>query len=94
MKWKLFADLAEITGERHISIELEDTSGVTVEDALDTLLTEYPGLRDRVLDGSGDIHRHISVLQNGTDIRNIDGMKTRVEQDDELALLPPVSGGG
>jgi molybdopterin converting factor small subunit len=35
MEWKLFADLAEITGARHIANENNSEDGTTIEDALE-----------------------------------------------------------
>lgn len=93
MEWKLFADLAEIAGTRHISLDTDRATEMTVDDALDELLAEYPSLRDRVRDDSGAVRDHLSILCNGTDIRNEDGLATPITEDDELALLPPVSGG-
>lgn len=91
MKWKLFADLADITGEREVTISLEDDA--TVGDALDALLANRPDLRERVLDDSGAVVDHVNILVNGTDVSTTDGIGETVEDSDELALFPPVSGG-
>jgi len=91
MKWKLFADLADIAGEREVTITLEDDA--TVGDALDALLANRPDLRERVLDDSGAVVDHVNILVNGTDVSTADGIGETVEDSDELALFPPVSGG-
>jgi len=91
MQWKLFADLAEVAGDREIRVETEP--GATVGDALDELLDAYPALRDRVLDDDGNVADHINVLRNGENVRAGDGLATTLQSGDELALFPPVSGG-
>lgn len=92
MEWKLFADLAERAGGRNVAVDVDP--GHTVEDALDALLAEYPGLEDRVLDDEGTLRDHINVLRNGTNVAvEEDGLETTLESGDELALFPPVSGG-
>jgi molybdopterin synthase sulfur carrier subunit len=91
MQWKLFADLAEVAGDREIRVDAEP--GATVGDALDELLDAHPALRDRVLDDDGDVADHINVLRNGENVRAGDGLETTLEAGDELALFPPVSGG-
>ncbi len=90
MEWKLFADLAEIAGDRVVRVDVD--AGGTVGDALDALLTTHPDLRDRVLD-DGEVADHINVLRNGRNVYHDDGLSEPVEAGDELALFPPVSGG-
>jgi molybdopterin synthase sulfur carrier subunit len=91
MQWKLFADLAEVAGDREIRVDVD--SDATVGDALDELLASRPDLRERVLDDSGAVADHINVLRNGENVRADDGLDTVIEDGDELALFPPVSGG-
>ncbi|RAW45601.1 molybdopterin synthase sulfur carrier subunit [Halorubrum sp. 48-1-W] len=90
MEWKLFADLAEIAGDRVVAVDVEP--GDTVGDALGALLEARPELRERVLD-DGDVADHINVLRNGSNVHHEDGMETGLDAGDELALFPPVSGG-
>lgn len=91
MRWKLFADLADVAGDREVDVAVEGQA--TVGEALDALLEARPALRERVLDDSDELHSHLTVLRNGADVANEDGLATPVDADDELALLPPVSGG-
>lgn len=91
MQWKLFADLAEIAGGKHV--EVETTPGETVGAALSALVEAHPGLEDRVYDDEGDLREHINVLRNGRNVTSEDGLETELDEGDELALFPPVSGG-
>lgn len=90
IEWKLFADLAEHADDRHVAV---DDPGETVGDALEALLSDRPALEDRVLDEDGSLRSQINVLRNGTDVDQTDGLETPLEDGDELALFPPVSGG-
>lgn len=91
MRWKLFADLAELTEDREVAVEVGPDA--TVGDALTALLDGRPALEDRVLDDSGELRDHVNVLRNGKSVHAADGLDTELSAGDELALFPPVSGG-
>lgn len=92
MRWKLFANLAETAGEREVDVDVEP--GDTFGDAVDALLDAHPELREEVLDEEGDLRDHIRVLRNSHNpfVRG-DGYETVLEEGDDLAMFPPVSGG-
>ena len=90
MEWKLFADLAETADARHVTV---DSDAETAGEALDALLDDKPVLRERVLDESGNLASHVTLLRNGENVAAAEGLATPVAPEDELALFPPVSGG-
>lgn len=90
MHWKLFADLRERAGAETVPVGDVDTVG----EALDALLDEHDALRERVLDADGDVAPDVNVLKNGAAVADAgDGLDEPVDEGDELALFPPVSGG-
>lgn len=90
MHWKLFADLRECAGADTVAVE----SAETVGEALDALLVDHDALRERVLDADGEVVPDVNVLKNGVNVADVGaGLDEPVSEDDELALLPPVSGG-
>jgi len=92
MRWRLFATLAEATGDTEVAVDVEQ--GATVGDAFDALLEAHPDLKGEVLDDDGDLYDHVRLLHEGRDpFAEADGFDTTVEDGDELALFPPVSGG-
>ena len=91
MKWKLFANFAEIAGEREIEIRME--SVVTIEDALEDLFDQIPKLRELVMNEQGRVLNHVQVLCNGEEMRGEKFSQMALENDDELAIIPPMSGG-
>lgn len=92
MDWRLFANLAETAGTKEVTVAAGP--GDTFRDAFDQLLDAHPELRDEVLDEDGEIRDHIRVLRNDKNpFVADDGHDTVLEEGDELALFPPVSGG-
>ncbi|SDK05473.1 ubiquitin-like small modifier protein 1 [Natronorubrum texcoconense] len=90
-EWKLFADLAERAGDKHVTVDA--SAGDTVGDALEQLVADRSELEERVLD-DGDLRSQINVLRNGTNVLvEEEGLETELKEGDELALFPPVSGG-
>lgn len=78
------------TTEGHSVVTVEGSNLAQVFDALES---GYPGLRGRILDGAGQIHRHINVFINDDDARFLDGLASEVPADAEIALMPAVAGG-
>jgi len=92
MHWKLFADLAEVAGESEVTVDLA-AAEPTVDDALDGLIEAVPALEPRICTDDGELESHLNLLQNGLNVRDSEGLSTPVDEGDELALFPPVSGG-
>ncbi len=91
MEWRLFANLAEAAGTKHAVVDAE--GGDTLGDAFEQLLGAHPDLEPIVLE-DGELADHIRLLRNETDPFVVDdGFETVLEDDDDLALFPPVSGG-
>ena len=71
-----------------------NAEGDTVGRILEDLDRQYPGLRDRVLDGAGEIRRFVNVYVNEEDVRFLDGLRTALKGNDQVAIVPAIAGGG
>lgn len=65
----------------------------TVQEAIEHADAAYPGFRERVLDGQGEIKRFINVFVNGVDVRQLQGRETPVQENDQVAVIPAMAGG-
>lgn len=52
-----------------------------------------PVLRRRLTDEQGAVRRHVNIYLGNDNIRDLDGLNTRLTEGDELLILPSVAGG-
>ena len=71
--------------------ELE-VAGATVGEVLDAVFEAHGTLRERITQ-DGDLRRFVNVYVSGEDIRFQQGLDTKVEDGDEVTILPAVAGG-
>jgi molybdopterin synthase sulfur carrier subunit len=64
-----------------------------VHDLIDVLESQYPGLRDRLVENGGELRRFINIYINQEDIRFLQGAKTTLKQGDEVSIVPAIAGG-
>jgi molybdopterin synthase sulfur carrier subunit len=67
--------------------------GGTVDDVVADLERQFPGLRERLVDESGELRRFINIYVNEEDIRFMDGRKTTLKDGDALSIVPAIAGG-
>jgi MoaD family protein len=64
-----------------------------LRDVLEQLAEKYPGLNEQVFSEAGQLHRFLNVYLNDEDVRFLEGLETKVEEGDVIAILPAVAGG-
>lgn len=69
-----------------------EAAGTTVGEVLTALTTQYPELKDRILDGN-EVRRFVNVYVNNEDIRYLDDLATPVAERDEVSIIPAIAGG-
>jgi molybdopterin synthase sulfur carrier subunit len=77
-------------GRRHVDVE---TSGSTLQDALEALFAAHPGIRDRVLTERGEIREHINVFVGKNEARRAGGLATPLAEGMVISIIPAISGG-
>ncbi len=70
-----------------------DSKGATIEEVLSDLEKNYPGIRERICDETGQVRRFINIFLNGEDIRFKEGVKTKVADAAEVSIIPAIAGG-
>jgi sulfur-carrier protein len=74
-------------------VKAVDVDGGTIRELVDSLVQRHPGLGGRLLGPDGGLHRFVNVYLNGADVRYLAGLDTRVDERDEVRLLPAIAGG-
>ncbi len=79
---KLVNNQAEVTAE-----------GASVQELIDNLEADYPGLKERICDENGRIRRFVNLYVNGEDIRFLQAEQTSLKDGDEVSIIPAIAGG-
>lgn len=89
MKVEYFATIREVVGKKGETIE---TGPVAVRELLELLCRTHEKLSEELFEGV-HLKAYHKILVNGRDIRALDGLDTRVDDDDVISFFPPVGGG-
>jgi molybdopterin synthase sulfur carrier subunit len=68
-------------------------SGETLEALLVDLDGRHPGLRGRLVNDEGGLHRFVNIYVNDEDVRFLGGLTTALSDGDSVTVLPAVAGG-
>ncbi len=79
---KLTNNKSEVTAE-----------GSTITEILNSLESQYAGIKERICDENGSPRRFINIYVNEEDIRFLDGESTAVKEGDEISIIPAIAGG-
>ena len=80
---------------RKLTSDLDEVniSASNVADLIDTMESQYPGIKDRLCDESGNVRRFINLYVNNEDIRFLDGKDTQLNEGDVVSIIPAIAGG-
>ena len=79
---KLTNNKSEVTAE-----------GSTITEILNSLESQYAGIKERICDENGSPRRFINIYVNEEDIRFLDGENSAVKEGDEISIIPAIAGG-
>ena len=69
------------------------SNGATIHELIDSLDNQYPGIKSRLCDESGQVKRYVNVFVNDEEIRALQGAETPVGEKDEVSIIPAMAGG-
>ncbi len=65
----------------------------TVKEVMNQVIEQYPQIKFHLVDSNGYLRKHFNVFVNGTHIRDLDGMDTRLQEEDKVILMASAAGG-
>ncbi len=77
-----------VGGAAKVSVEATSVGGL-----IEALATQHAGLRDRLLEPSGELRRFVRIFVNEEDIRFLQDEKTALKAGDTVAIVPAIAGG-
>ncbi len=80
--------LQKLTQDRDV-VGCEAQSIAQLVEALDQ---QWPGIKNRLCDESGQIRRFVNVFVNSEDIRFLQGRDTPLQDGDEVSIVPAIAG--
>jgi molybdopterin converting factor small subunit len=78
----------QVGGEREVEVQ-----GETLREALDDLFERYPGVRDQLVDPSGELNRFVNVYVENEDVRLGNGLETPLVDGGTVRIIPAMAGG-
>jgi molybdopterin synthase sulfur carrier subunit len=81
--------LRKLTNE----LEVVQAAGANVGEVLNSLDQAFPGLKERIVDESGNVRRFVNIFVNDEDIRFLEEKATAVKEQDEISIVPAIAGG-
>ena len=67
--------------------------GATLGEIIDSMESQFPGIKARICDDDGNLRNFVNVFVNGEDVRFMDGVNSATADGDEISIVPAVAGG-
>jgi molybdopterin synthase sulfur carrier subunit len=67
--------------------------GGDLGEVIEDLERQYPGLRERLVEDTGELRRFINIYVNQEDVRFLSGRETALKEGDEVSIVPAIAGG-
>lgn len=87
---KLLRPFSEVVGKNELIIDFE---GNTLDDLIKILIDKYPQLKKELFSETEELSEYLCIFINDKPITALDGLDTKIKNNDEILFFIPVSGG-
>ena len=70
-----------------------DVDGATVSAIVESLESAYPGMRERLIDESGDLRHFVNIYPGERNVDALGGLDAPLESEAVISIVPAVAGG-
>ncbi|MBY8992701.1 MAG: MoaD/ThiS family protein [Candidatus Lokiarchaeota archaeon] len=92
VKISFFSILTDITEKEELVFPLEVDS--SIRNLLEQLTLKFgKTFEEQIFKNSTDLSKYVLITINGKDIRALDGLNTKLNQNDEIFFVPAIAGG-
>lgn len=70
-----------------------DCNGNNISELLESLESNCPGIKARLCDDQGKLRRFVNFYVNSEDIRFLENENTKLNDGDEVSIIPAIAGG-
>ncbi len=74
-------------------LDVVEVEGSTIDEILKNLDATFPGLSERICDEAGNVRRFVNIFVNDEDIRFLEERATKINEGDEISIVPAIAGG-
>lgn len=67
--------------------------GNTVREVLEKFVEQYPNLKEKIYTDDEKIRRYVNIYLEDEDIRFLENLDTKLNDNSELSLIPAIAGG-
>ncbi len=67
--------------------------GSTLTEVLESLESDFPGIKARVIDDAGKLRRFVNIYVAEEDVRFSEGLDTPTPEGAQISIIPAVAGG-
>ncbi|MBI3990166.1 MAG: molybdopterin-synthase adenylyltransferase MoeB [candidate division NC10 bacterium] len=60
---------------------------------IEDLEVRFPGIKAKIVNEQGEIHRHLNIYVNEVSVEDLNGKWTTLKDGDEITLIPAIAGG-
>ena len=87
---KLLRPFSKVIGKNELQL---DVNVSTVKDFLEILANKYPKIKNELFTENNELTEYVTLFVNDKPISALNGMETKLKNNDEILLFTPVSGG-
>ena len=70
-----------------------DVQASSIRELIEALEKNYPGIKNRICDESGNVRRFVNIFLNDEDIRFLEKETTPLKEGDVVSIIPAIAGG-